>query len=80
MPNKKTRLTQGQTRDFQYGRTTADSPSGLGAHARELLERLRASKLLKGGSDKRGMEFLRKTNAASMKQSLDYSRKNAPKF
>lgn len=80
MPNRKTRLTESQIRDFKSGRTTVDSPSGLGAHARELLERLRASKLLKGGSDKRGMEFMRKTNAASMKQSLDYSRKNAPKL
>lgn len=81
MPNKKTRLTESQIRDFKSGRTTVSSPSGLGAHARALLERMEAEKRRKlaPNTTKSEMDRWSKSDAWLKQQQLKKSRQNAPK-
>jgi len=82
MPNKKTRLTESQIRDFKSGRTTVSSPSGLGAHARALLERMEAEKRRKlaPNTTKKEMDRWNEYNKRQMNQQLKRSRQNAPKY
>lgn len=76
MPNKKTRLTESQVRDFKTGRTTVSSPSGLGAHARALLERLAAEerRKLAPNTTKKEMDRWNKSNEYLREQEMKKSR------
>jgi hypothetical protein len=82
MPNKKTRLTESQIRDFKSGRTTVSSPSGLGAHARDLLARMEAEKRRKfaPNTTKREMDRWNKMHQQNIKQEMSRAKKNAPKY
>lgn len=82
MPNKKTRLTESQIRDVKSGRTTVSSPSGLGAHARELLAKYYAEKQRQNAPNttKKEMDRWNEYNKRQMNQQLKKSRQNAPKY
>jgi hypothetical protein len=76
MPNKKTRLTESQVRDFKTKRTTVSSPSGLGAHARALIERLEAEKRRKlaPNTSKKEMDRWNSSNKYLQEQEMKKSR------
>lgn len=81
MPNKN-RLTEGQIRDFKSGRETVKGPSGLGAHARELLRRMAEEKARKNAPNisKKEMDRWNKMHQQNVKQEMSRAKKNAPKI